>query len=325
MMLTVGCFWVSACVAATPEPATPTGSVADDVVQRSALPITARFYGQETTLRAAAAVFGSASAVCLGETHDNPHHHYAQWRMLTELGSARQVAVGFEMFQTPFQSSLDAYRTHGDLSRLGAETEYDRRWGYPMPFYAPLLAWAHHANAPLLALNAPRELSKALGRSGLDGIDATLRPQLPQMDLGDPQHRAFFEDAIGTTFEQPAHQGSGDDDSTTSEASHAHGGMNLENLYAAQVLWDETMASRAHSFLVAHDEFQLVIIAGSGHCQRSAIPRRIERRGNFRAVAAKAVLRSQLQRAPHETNDFDLLLVLDDRDVRSVGGSPHHE
>lgn len=325
-MLSVGCLWASACVGATLEPATPRGGVLEDIVQRSALPITARFYGQETTLRAAAAVFGSASAVCLGETHDNPHHHYAQWRMLTELGSARPVAVGFEMFQTPFQSGLDAYRTHGNLSRLGVETEYDTRWGYPLPFYAPLLAWAHDANAPLLALNAPRELSKALGRNGLDGIEATLRSQLPQMDLGDPQHRAFFEDAMGMTFEQAANKGSGADDSTNSETSpHGHGGMNLEHIYAAQVLWDETMASRAHSFLAAHEEFQLVIIAGSGHCQRSAIPRRLERRGKFRAVAAKAVLRSKLQSDPREANDFDLLLVLDDRRLSSVDVSPLHD
>ena len=60
----------------------------------------------------------------------------------------------------------------------------------------------------------------------------------------------------------------------------------LERYYAAQVVWDETMAESAAHWLSEHAPVRrLLIVAGQAHCQHSAIPSRLERRG-ARNVAA---------------------------------------
>jgi uncharacterized iron-regulated protein len=73
-----------------------------------------------------------------------------------------------------------------------------------------------------------------------------------------------------------------------------------ERIYAAQVLWDESMAETASAWLaagVAGDAAssrkarrQIIILAGNGHCHESAIVRRIERRGVRAAVSVRPVI-----------------------------------
>ena len=72
--------------------------------------------------------------------------------------------------------------------------------------------------------------------------------------MDDERHRARFDDLM---------------------KDHPDTGGSLDNLYAAQVLWDETMANTAANWLrERYPARQLVILAGSAHCDRSAIPSR---------------------------------------------------
>src|SRR5689334_6596471 len=52
-----------------------------------------------------------ARAVCVGEDHPNPHHHWFQLRVVQELGKRNpaKLALGLEMIQRPFQGPLDDY------------------------------------------------------------------------------------------------------------------------------------------------------------------------------------------------------------------------
>ncbi|HKE16272.1 MAG TPA: ChaN family lipoprotein [Kofleriaceae bacterium] len=74
-----------------------------------------------------------------------------------------------------------------------------------------------------------------------------------------------------------------------------------ERIYAAQVLWDESMADGASAWLAAGKQSaaaspsekarrQIIILAGNGHCHESAIVRRIERRGVPAAVSVRPVI-----------------------------------
>lgn len=67
-----------------------------------------------------------------------------------------------------------------------------------------------------------------------------------------------------------------------------------ERMYAAQVLWDETMADGASRWLTGSStpagRRQIVILAGNGHCHESAVIRRIERRGVKAAVSVRPII-----------------------------------
>src|SRR5262245_42983086 len=90
--------------------------VPDDAVERTALP----FIGQRSVgakLLSAEELFdalGRADAVCIGEQHDDPHHHYAELVVIQKLaeralGRGRELGLGLEMFEQPFQQVLDRY------------------------------------------------------------------------------------------------------------------------------------------------------------------------------------------------------------------------
>lgn len=207
-----------------------------------------------------------ARFVVIGESHDDAFHHAVQLRVyeLLQERHERPVALGMEMFHRPFQEHLDAF-VAGDIdeARMLERTEYATRWGFDAAFYRPLWTLARQTHSPIVALNAPRELSRKVGRVGLDGLDDAERAQIPDdIDLGNEAHRAYL-------YEVFAHHGMGDDPERA------------ERFYQAQVLWDETMADTAVTFMREHDAdvAAIVILAGRGHVERGwGIPSRIARR-----------------------------------------------
>lgn len=265
----------------------------EDVVERAAMPHYGVRLSDNEPLPPAEFFdeLSRADVICVGEQHDNPHHHYAQLEVARQLAtraaaSGRQFAIGFEMFQAPFQRALDNYvYADGDEAKLLEESEWDTRWGYDFALYRPLVALGREHKLPLLALNAAQELSRKVGRKGLAALSKDERNDLPQLDLQNAEHRAAFDRAM---------QG------------HPHGHGKPENLYTAQVLWDETMAENAHAYVSPRLPInQLLVIAGSQHCRRSAIPDRVERRGGARAAAVMPLLE-----LPSDTPEYDYAMVL---------------
>ncbi len=243
--------------------------------------------------------------VCLGERHPVATDHLVQADVVRRLlASSKQrggeLAVGFEMFQLPAQAVLDRYaQGQASEAELLSESEYQQRWGFDFDLYRPILEAAQAGGAALIALNAPREWTRSVARQGLEQTDPELREQFPELHLDDREHQEFFERAM-------AHHPHG---------AHAGHGAHAANsgFYAAQVLWDETMAERAAQWLhEAGEAARLVIIAGAGHCHRSAIPRRLARRLREPVLAVRIVNEGELRRsAAPADSQFDLLLIAD--------------
>jgi uncharacterized iron-regulated protein len=281
----------------SPEPAaSKPAEVPDDIVARSAQP----FRGQRNEDGQAldqAALFDELSkfdVVCLGEAHDAPRDHFAELAISEGLErrarvSGRALGVGFEMFQATYASALYSYGTgHLDDAGLRKRTHYDERWGYPYAYYRPVLALGRAYGLPLKALNASRELTHSVAENGLTKLSPRLRRQLPtELDLDDREHRAQFEQLM---------------------SDHPHGeGMVLDNFYAAQVVWDETMAEHAASWVSARAPLrQLLVLAGSAHCRHSAIPARIERRQRLRVASVRLSAENAA-----DSEGFDYTLVFD--------------
>jgi len=112
-----------------------------------------------------------------------------------------------------------------------------------------------------------------VAHGGIESVPSWLQELLPEMDLSQRQHRRRFEDTLRM---QNAHR----------ERAQPHPG--LDHAYTAQVLWDEYMADSAHQYLSVN-QGRLVLLAGTNHVWRDAIPDRFERRSASSANPQRAV------------------------------------
>jgi len=299
------CAGVVACGGAQPPPAqAPRAPLPVDIVAKAALPL----YALRSTERGEEKLsepllwqeLALAHVVCLGEQHDSPAHHFAQRRALEEIAARstsehRVFAVGFEMFQRPYQAALSGF-VGGTLpeAQFLTQSEYQERWGFDFSLYRPLLDAAREFSLQALALNAPKKLTRKVGRTGLGSLDAGEKAGLPELDLANADHKAYFDAAM-------------------SEHPMPSGGPKLENMYAAQVLWDETMAETASTWLAhAGESSRLMVFAGAGHCHKTAIPARITRRVQLPVLSVTPVLASELP-SFKDRSRYDWLIVLQDK------------
>ena len=206
----------------------------------------------------------AADVVYLGERHDSEVDHAAQLTIIEGLYAADpDMAIALEMFQRPFQPVIDRYLA-GELSEaeLVEQTEYLERWGFPWEFYAPFLRFARDHELPVLALNAPSEITRQVAREGLESLeeeDFRYIPPLTDIDTSNDDYREFVAAAVGS------HSG--------------HGNFDVDNFFAAQVTGDETMALTISEFKSNNPDTQVVVLAGNGHViYGHGIPDRVARR-----------------------------------------------
>jgi len=206
----------------------------------------------------------AARVIYVGEEHPNPHHHAAEIEVLERAYAADpSLGLGLEMLPRTYQGSLDAY-VGGTLDEAGflAAVAWDKTWGYPWGLYRPLLEFCRAHKLPAYALNAPRDMAHAVAKNGVDGLTAEQKSELPEMKPGPEKHRELVREAF---------------------AQHPHAKFDeakFERFYAAQLVWDETMADRVAAALKAPGApARLVVVAGEGHTRSFAIPERAARRG----------------------------------------------
>jgi uncharacterized iron-regulated protein len=281
---------------------TPTG------VEASALPyriVDART-GRDVAEAEAWTRIAGARAVCLGEEHPNPHHHWAQLRMVEEIGRRAKLAgvalaLGMEMIQTPYQGVLDDYASGRiDDAALVSRTGWQDRWGYEFAMYKPIIGRALAAQAKLIALNPPRELTKQISHDGIDSLTPEQRAALPELVLDDAAHRAWWNEQMAAMGGAGAHMTKDDDkpdvkpDAPKEEPPppppETTAPSEDERFYTVQVLWDESMADGAAKWIVGQSGRAMVILAGNGHCHDSAIVNRIKRRGVPDAISVLPIV-----------------------------------
>lgn len=207
-----------------------------------------------------------ANVVYLGETHARPEDHRAQLEIIQELHRLNpQLVIGMEMFQRPYQAALDRYLA-GTLTEaeLIDQSQYEKRWGFPWEFYAPILRFARKNQLPVVALNTPTEVTRKVARSGLESLEAGDRqfiPPISEIALEPEAYRQWLR-----AIYDAAHHGK------TSSAS-------FERFFQAQVLWDETMAERIAQILEQQPQNLVVVLLGQGHVLYGhGVPSRVARR-----------------------------------------------
>ncbi|MCC7071973.1 MAG: ChaN family lipoprotein [Deltaproteobacteria bacterium] len=203
----------------------------------------------------------AAQVIVLGEQHDQATHHELQRRVVAALAAPNvRLTVGFEMLSWSYQGALDRLADGKlDADAFAAEIDWKKAWGFPFELYRPIFQAAVDGGARMRALNAPRELVRAVRKKGIDKLSADELRQLPDLDLGDPLHREWFRGVFAS-------------------GGHPATASDVDAFYTAQVVWDESMADGAARALADGAE-QVIVIAGAGHVARGrGIPQRVERR-----------------------------------------------
>lgn len=210
--------------------------------------------GPETDLQALGAALANKQLVFVAEQHDRYDHHLNQLALLRLMHRQNpQLAIGVEWFQQPFQSVLDNYLS-GQLSETDMlrQSAYYERWRYDFRLLRPILEYAREHKLPVIALNAPTEITRKVSAGGLEALSAAEREQIPQT-IHPPQKN--YRRYLKTIFDE-----------------HMGGQGDFERFALIQRIWDETMAANIVQQLHAEPQRRMIVFAGSGHLGADAIP-----------------------------------------------------
>jgi uncharacterized iron-regulated protein len=214
--------------------------------------------------------------VCIGETHDSELHHRVQLMLIKALYARdERLGVGMEMFQRPYQKTLDRYvRGAVNEETFLEDSDYHKRWGFDWGLYRPIAEFCRRNQVPLAALNVAEELRRKVSKSGYDKLSGPEKKELGAVDFQVKEHRSHWFDKLGNM--------------------HGHGKMSKEaqeRMYQVMTIWDEYMADSAAKFQQERGLRRMVVLAGSGHIDFGfGIPDRAAKRTKGKALTVRILL-----------------------------------
>ncbi len=232
-----------------------------------------------------------ADLICIGETHDSVLCHRVELEIVKALFARdERLGVGMEMFQRPYQKDIDRYfRGEMDEEAFLKASEYRQRWGFDWSLYRPIVEFCRRNGVPLAALNAPRELTRKIGKGGYASLTDDEKKQLGPIDFHLKEHRDYWYDRLPKMH--------GQKDATPEQK---------ERGYEVMTVWDDYMAASAAAFQKDRNVRRMVVLAGSGHIERGfGIPMRAARRIGGTAATITVVVDGDLEKlAAAPTTDY---------------------
>jgi uncharacterized iron-regulated protein len=207
----------------------------------------------------------SADVVYVGETHNDAADHRYELELIRGLLKRKvQFAIGWEMFDQTQQSAIDAWESHLiSLNEMLVRTDFQRRWGVYSHAYEQILKLTDDAEVRNLALNASPEVVRKVAEG--QPLTKEERAAMPAGFKTSEKAYSYFLSMIGS------HPGLDD--------------VNRRRFFAAQNVWDQTMATRILHFKLLNPRTRLVVIAGSGHLSGGfGIPSYVNQRANLRQL-----------------------------------------
>jgi uncharacterized iron-regulated protein len=206
-----------------------------------------------------------ADVIYVGETHDNPADHQYEKELVRELlKRGMRFAIGWEMFDETQQSAIDAWTSHSiSLKEMLAKTRFQQDWGVYSAVYERILQIAGDARVPNIALNAAPDLVQKIARG--TPLSAGEQAMLPNGFVSNEYAYNNFLTMMG------GHPG-------MSEADR-------RRFFAAQNIWDQTMASRVLEFKRGNPGLKLVVLTGRGHVSGGfGIPFYVKQKSDLRQM-----------------------------------------
>jgi uncharacterized iron-regulated protein len=226
--------------------------------------------------------------VFIGETHDNAEHHLIQVQILQALIYRHDcpLTIGMEFFQPSQQQVLDQYMEGALTEEMFLKNVGWREgWGFDYHFYRPLIVMAKERGSKILAINAPRDITRKVARSGLSSLEPKERNELARdIDLKNESHRAYLWEVY---------------------KKHPH--LNLKSFdlfYQAQCVWEDTMAENIGKFLTK-DKRKMVVFTGNGHIiKKFGIPDRTLKHAQVDLATVVLLPLTGQMKIEKETADF---------------------
>ncbi|HEY8269527.1 MAG TPA: ChaN family lipoprotein [Pseudobdellovibrionaceae bacterium] len=202
--------------------------------------------------------------IVMGENHGFKSSQQGQMELLRALRiRGLKLSVGLEFFYYPDQVLVNDFR-----SGLLSEVEFLQKiqWGKPsFDFYRDQAQFPRYDQGEYtLALNAPRTLTGKISKVGLGGLTAEEQKMLPpDFQLGRDSYKERF----------------------LAMMPHLPDAQAGERYFAAQSVWDDTMAWKAAEFMQRHPDQVLLIVVGDFHgSYGGGLPDRIEARTHQRPL-----------------------------------------
>lgn len=191
--------------------------------------------------------------VFIGEYHGNPASHLLQAELQAALYRLRpQQVLSLEQFNFDTQMTVDAYLK----GRIGEQELIDeaKAWDNYKASYRPLVEFAKQHQLAVVAANAPADWVRCVGRQGegyLNKLTDIERQQLPiDPFYSTPEYQQKF---LGVM-----HGGRSGDTAMASTMSRR---------FAAQLLRDNSMASRIVAAKTTYPNHQVIHLNGTFHSE----------------------------------------------------------
>ncbi len=227
--------------------------------------------------------------VLVGEHHNNPQHHMAQLAVIRALNEAGlRVAVGLEMFRNESQSALDQWIS-GEIDAKRFKKIYYDNWNFPWQAYRKIFEYARNHQIPMIGLNVPREIPRQVSRNGFKSLSPEQKGKIAEVScIVDQQYMNYIRKAFG---------------------GHSHGQLNFIYFCEAQLVWDSAMAVYTLDYLEKNPDSIVVILTGTGHAQKGAVPRQIRVRSNFSSAVILPEIPGSIDAQTISHTDADYIML----------------
>ena len=245
--------------------------------------------GKEIALAEAMPALKQNRIILVGEHHNNKKHHEAQLIIIRALKeSGARVAVGLEMFRSDSQQALDHW-VAGAMDESEFKKIYFDNWSYPWSDYGMIFDYAREEKIPLIGLNVPMEIPRQVAQQGFQSLDEAQREKLSNITCRvDKAYMDYIKKAFG---------------------AHAHGKLNFTYFCEAQLVWDNVMAVHALEYLDKNPDALVVVLTGTGHARKDAMPRQIRRRSEAAYAVFLPEVKGIIDPGTVDKQDADYLIL----------------
>jgi uncharacterized iron-regulated protein len=203
----------------------------------------------------------AAQVIYVGEIHNDPASHRYEIELITALAKHHiGFAVGWEMFSQEQQPLLNSFdRRKLTQAELFDRTGFNRSWAVDSDDYARILEQTQKLKIQNIALNASPDLVRKVAHA--DSLTAAEEAEIPRDFAVPADGLTHFRTLMGS------HPGLNDKD--------------LVRFYAAQNVWDQTMATNILNFVARERTSKLVVLTGRAHVSDGfGVPRYVKQKSS---------------------------------------------
>ena len=227
--------------------------------------------------------------ILVGEHHTNQNHHMAQLNVIQSLNEAGvRVAIGIEMFRNDSQQALDRW-VAGNIDAAEFQKIYYDNWNYPWSAYQMIFEYAKKEKIPMIGLNVPRDITRQVSRRGFNSLSEEQKGKLADVSCRvDKEYMDYIKKAFG---------------------GHGHGDLDFTYFCEAQLVWDSAMAIHTLEYLKKNPDKIVILLAGTGHVRKGAVPRQIRLRSEIPQAVILPRIEGMIEPQMVSIKDADYIML----------------